>query len=67
MSIPTGPFRNFWKFRGDIRSSRGSTGVIDTGAKWKKSSIRKILMGSKENRSSIDNFFLQVHFKVKVV
>jgi hypothetical protein len=32
------------KIRGDIRSSRFATGVNDTGGKWKKSSIRKILI-----------------------
>jgi hypothetical protein len=26
--------------RGDIRSSRFATGVVDTGGKWKKSSIK---------------------------
>jgi hypothetical protein len=39
--IPLGPFRIFLKIRGDIRSSRFATGVVDTGGKWKKSSIRK--------------------------
>ncbi len=43
-SIPLGPFRIFSKSRGDIRSSRLTTGVADTGGKWKKSSIRKILI-----------------------
>ncbi len=38
------PFRIFSKIRGDIRSSRFATGVNDTGGKWKKSSIRKILI-----------------------
>jgi hypothetical protein len=28
---------NFSKIRGDNRSSRCTTGVIDTGGKWKKS------------------------------
>ncbi len=42
--IPSGPFRIFSKIRGDIRSSRFATGVNDTGGKWKKSSIRKILI-----------------------
>jgi hypothetical protein len=32
------------KIRGDIRSSRFATGVNDTGGKWKKSSIRIILI-----------------------
>ncbi len=34
----------FSKIRGDIRSSRFATGVNDTGGKWKKSSIRKIVI-----------------------
>jgi hypothetical protein len=42
--IPLGPFQIFSKIRGDIRSSRFATGVVDTGGKWKKSSIRKIDM-----------------------
>jgi hypothetical protein len=37
-------FRIFLKIRGDIRSSRFAIGVNDTGGKWKKSSIRKILV-----------------------
>jgi hypothetical protein len=41
--IPLGPFRMFSKIRGDIRSSWFATGVVDTGGKWKKSSIRKVL------------------------
>ncbi len=43
-SIPLRPFRIFSKIRGGIRSSRFATGVNDTGGKWKKSSIRKILI-----------------------
>jgi hypothetical protein len=43
-SIPLRPFRIFSKIRGDIRSSRFATGINDTGGKWKKSSIRKILI-----------------------
>ncbi len=42
LSIPIGPFRIFSKIRGDIRSSRCTTGVVDTGGKWEKSSIRKL-------------------------
>jgi hypothetical protein len=30
------------KIRRDIRSSRCTTGVVDTGGKWKKSSIKKV-------------------------
>ncbi len=43
-SIPLRPFQIFSKIRGDIRSSRFATVVNDTGGKWKKSSIRKILI-----------------------
>jgi hypothetical protein len=32
------------KIRGDIHSSRCTTGVNDTGGKWKKSSIIKVLI-----------------------
>ncbi len=35
--ILSGPFGIFSKIRGDIRSSRFATGVVDTGGKWKKS------------------------------
>jgi hypothetical protein len=42
--IQLGPFRIFSKIRGGIRSSRFATGVVDTSSKWKKSSIRKILI-----------------------
>jgi hypothetical protein len=43
-SIPLRPVRIFSKIHGDIRSSSFATGVNDTGGKWKKSSIRKILI-----------------------
>jgi hypothetical protein len=44
-SIPLRPFQIFLKIRRDSRSSRFATGVVvDTGGKWKKSSIRKILI-----------------------
>jgi hypothetical protein len=43
-SIPLGPFRIFSKILGDIRSSRLTTGAVDTGGKSEKSSIRKILI-----------------------
>jgi hypothetical protein len=33
LSIPLGPFRIFSKIRGDIRSSRLTTGINDTGDK----------------------------------
>ncbi len=41
---PIRPFPILSKIRGEIRSSRLTTGVVDTGGKWKKSSIRKILI-----------------------
>ncbi len=40
--IPLGPFQTFSKIRRDIRSSRCTTGVVDTGGEWEKFSIRKI-------------------------
>ncbi len=42
-SIPVGPFRFFSKICEVIRSSRCTTAVFDTGGKWKKSSIIKVL------------------------
>jgi hypothetical protein len=33
-SVPLGPFRIFSKIRGDIRKSRCTTGVNDTGGKF---------------------------------
>ncbi len=44
LSIPLGPFQIFSKIRGDIHISRCTTGVVDTGGKWKKSSIIKVLI-----------------------
>jgi hypothetical protein len=44
LSMPSGPFQIFSKIRGDIRSSRRTTGVIDTSGKCKKSLIRKVLI-----------------------
>ncbi len=38
LSIPLELFQMFSKIRGDIHSSRCTTGVIDTGGEWKKSS-----------------------------
>ncbi len=35
---------NFLKKLGDIRSSRCTTSVIDTGGKWKTFSIRKVFI-----------------------
>ncbi len=43
-SIPLRRFGIFSKIRGGIRSSRFATAVTDTGGKWNKSSIRKILI-----------------------
>ncbi len=53
---PLGPFRIFTKIRGDIRSSKFTTGLVDTGGKWKKSSSRKLFiifftpLGSRVNK-----------------
>ncbi len=44
LSIPLGPFQILSKICGDIRSIRCTTGVVDTGGKWKKSSIIKVLI-----------------------
>jgi hypothetical protein len=35
LSVPLRPFQIFSKIRGDIRGSRCTTGVVDTGGKWK--------------------------------
>ncbi len=40
LSVPLGPIQIFWKIPGDI----WTTGVVDTGGKWKKSLIRKVLI-----------------------
>ena len=39
--FPIRAVSNFSKICGDIRSLRCTTGVVDTGKKWKKSQIRK--------------------------
>ncbi len=45
LRIPFRPFRIFSKIRGYIRSSRCTTGVVDTGGKWRKNTwIRKVLI-----------------------
>ncbi len=70
MSIPLGPFRIFSKIRVDIRRSRCTTGVVETGDKWRKSSTRKVLIIFLEHFCVIDiliNFFLQVHLKMSAV
>ncbi len=41
LESPIGALSNFLKTHRDIRSSRCTTGVIETGSKWKKSSIGK--------------------------
>jgi hypothetical protein len=43
-SIPVRHLKIFQKFRGDIRSSRCTTSVVDTGGKWKKSSKRNFFI-----------------------
>ncbi len=35
LNVALGPFRIFSEIRGDIRNSRLTTGVVDTGGKWK--------------------------------
>ncbi len=40
LSIPIGSFQIFLKIRRDIAAQ----GVVDTGGKWKKSSIMKVLI-----------------------
>ncbi len=45
--FPPSPYKavsNFSKICGDIHSSRCTTGVIDSGGKWKKSSNIKVLI-----------------------
>jgi hypothetical protein len=44
LSVPLRPFQIFSNICADIRDSRRTTGVVDTGGKWKKSSIRKTLI-----------------------
>ncbi len=68
-SIPLGPFQIFSKSHADIRSSRLTTGVADTGGKWKKIFNQKNfnnLVGTPlDSRVNIYvHFCLQVHFKV---
>ncbi len=43
LSIPIGLFHILSKILGDVRR-RCTTNVVDSGGKWKKSSIRKILI-----------------------
>jgi hypothetical protein len=42
--IPIEPFRIFSEIRGNIHSSRCTTGVNDTGSKWKKIFKQKIFI-----------------------
>ncbi len=66
LSTPLGPFRIFLKIPGDICNSRFTTGVVDTGGKWKKSEKFNNLAGAPlDSRVNIYlNFCLQAHFKV---
>jgi len=43
-TINQGRFEFFSKIHGDIRSSRCTTDVVDTGGKWEKSLIRKVFI-----------------------
>ncbi len=64
------PFQIFPKIRGDIRSSRFATGVVDTGGKWKKSSIRIFFMISFGHLYVVElayRYFFQAHFKLSAV
>ncbi len=66
-SIPLRPFRIFSKIRGDIRNSRFATGVNNTGGKWKKSSIRKILIILFGHLWVVEETYIwifEVHFQV---
>jgi hypothetical protein len=42
LSIPQGPFQIFLKICRNISSFRCTTGVVDIGGKWEKSSIREV-------------------------
>ncbi len=69
LSIPIGPFQIFSQIRGDINSSRCTTGVNDSGGKWQKSSNRKILIILSGHLWVVEltyilNFCLQVRFKM---
>jgi hypothetical protein len=44
LSIPIRPFQFFSKILGDVCSSRCTTGVVDSGGRWKKSAIIKVLI-----------------------
>jgi hypothetical protein len=61
-SISLRPFRIFSKIRGDIRNSRFATGVNDTGGKWKKSSIRKILIILFGHLWVVEDIYIQYKF-----
>jgi hypothetical protein len=55
LSIPDGPFRIIAIIPGDIRISRCTTGVIKTGGKWKKSSIRNNYLCTYDLYSPVHN------------
>jgi hypothetical protein len=62
-------FRKLMENRGDIHSSRCTTGVVDTCGKRKKSLIRKVLNLTFGHLWLVEltyreKFFLQVNFKV---
>ncbi len=64
-----GHFKFFLKIRGDIRGSRCTTGVDDTGGKWTNIFNQKVfnhfVLTPLDSRVNIYiNFCLQVHFKV---
>jgi hypothetical protein len=68
LSIPLRPFRIFSKIRGDIRGSRCTTGVNDTGGMEKifnQKNFNNFVWAPLGSRVNIYiHFCLQVHFKV---
>jgi hypothetical protein len=53
---------NFAKICGDIRSSRCTTGVVDTDGKWKKFAIRKIFVISFGHLWVVELAYRQIFF-----
>jgi hypothetical protein len=60
--IPLGPLHIFPKIHEDIRSSRCTIGVFDTGGKWKKSSIREIFIISFKHLWVVELAFRYIFF-----
>jgi hypothetical protein len=53
---------NFSKICGDIRSSRCTTGVVDTDGKWKKFAIRKFFVISFGHLWVVELAYRQIFF-----